>query len=459
MEGHALDALRALLATIYPDEDPAAEEDDELVQKVKETPKDRKKSVAWKMCDACLLELKDCDKSKAAPATKILRTAMEATGEPVIPSLLSKCIVSHASFTGTMAQYVTPKVMSHLIHIYKLPDEVHQRPALFNAMASLLTGLRKCPYKRRAEPFDPFREEVLSIAASSLQTPATRQTALDCIVQMIQLPHSLNEEEQTFALQAIVDLLTKPTLDNSEDIGAIALEGLVTIAPLYTKQIEEVVLPPLFGLLSEQAPSRQDQVGIDRYRLGLAALAELCTLPELFETLIIRFLARLETIFHSSDSIVAHNDKTQYGQNVLYALHILVAFRIVLEKKIKKNHTDLQRYSESVLSRLYSFLIQPTLNNVSSRHIGKEPRIIEGVGKIATLFVQQMDLQAQKTFLAKLQSAFSDGHLDALSDGHVKQGDIAFQPLKVGRIHVSFLNYKLTVCCSLTPLLLRRISL
>lgn len=336
------------------------------------------------------------------------------------------------SSIGTLAEYVTPKVFSHLLHIYKLPDEVHQRPALFNAMASLLTGLRKCPSNRRAEPFGPFREEVLSVAASSLRTPATRQTALDCIVQMIQLPHSLNEEEQTFALQAIVDLLTKPTLDNSEDIGAIALEGLVTIAPLYTKQIEEVVLPPLFGLLPEQAPSRQDQIGIDRYRLGLAALAELCGLPELFETLIIRFLARLETLLHSSDSSVLSNDKTQYGQNVLYAYHISAAFRIVLEKKIKKNHTDLQRFSEGVLSRLYSFLVQPSLGSSSARHIGKEARIIDGVGRIATLFVQQMDLQAQKAFLAKLQSAFVDGHLDALTDGQVKKGDLPFQPLKVG---------------------------
>ena len=70
MEEHALEALKALLQTIYSDE-----------QGKEELTNDKSASVAWKMCDACLLELNDADKSNAAPATRILARALAASGK------------------------------------------------------------------------------------------------------------------------------------------------------------------------------------------------------------------------------------------------------------------------------------------------------------------------------------------------------------------------------------------
>lgn len=68
MEEHALKALKALLETLYPD---GAEE---------AVSNDASKSVARRLSDACLLELKDSNKSNAKPASRILARAISASG-------------------------------------------------------------------------------------------------------------------------------------------------------------------------------------------------------------------------------------------------------------------------------------------------------------------------------------------------------------------------------------------
>lgn len=68
MEEHALKALKALLETLYPDGTEEAVSNDAT------------KSVARRLSDACLLELKDCNKSNAKPASRILARAISASG-------------------------------------------------------------------------------------------------------------------------------------------------------------------------------------------------------------------------------------------------------------------------------------------------------------------------------------------------------------------------------------------
>ena len=73
MEALARSALRSMLRTLYPDE-AEANDDAEML-------KDGKAGVLRKLCEACNLELKDSDKTNAAPATRILAAALAASGE------------------------------------------------------------------------------------------------------------------------------------------------------------------------------------------------------------------------------------------------------------------------------------------------------------------------------------------------------------------------------------------
>jgi hypothetical protein len=65
----ALRALKALLQTVYAE----AESQEDISQ-------DKASRLAQKLCDTCLLELKEADKSNATPATKILSAAVSASG-------------------------------------------------------------------------------------------------------------------------------------------------------------------------------------------------------------------------------------------------------------------------------------------------------------------------------------------------------------------------------------------
>lgn len=69
VEEMALSALRALLQTVYAE-----------VDSPEEIKQDNASKLARKLCDTCLLELKEADKSNATPATKILAAALSASG-------------------------------------------------------------------------------------------------------------------------------------------------------------------------------------------------------------------------------------------------------------------------------------------------------------------------------------------------------------------------------------------
>ena len=254
-------------------------------------------------------------------------------------------------------------------------------------MARLLEQLRECPVANPAEPFLDFREEVLSLCTSSLASSATGSQALDCLVQLVQLPGCLDGDELVFALQSITSLLVSVgSPDVGEDASAAALDGLASVSQLFPKRIEETVLPSLFGRLPDRAPAVNDHASIASYRFALACLATLCVLPELFEVLLIRILSRLESTCNFKPE-----EPAQHAQSALYAHHLLTTLRVVLEKKIAASHKDVAIRATNITSRLYGLFIPPTLANEVVRTAATEPRILEDVGRILMLLVQQLD--------------------------------------------------------------------
>lgn len=290
-------------------------------------------------------------------------------------------------FTGPIANYVAKKVFPRILQVYKSPDEQHQRPSLLGVLARLLEGLRGCPVPQPAASFAPYREEVLSIATSALQKSDGRQQALDCLIQLVQLPKCLDDDELVYALQSIVGVLVDPSATgNTSDVSSSALEGLDIIAILHARKVETIVLPPLFNLLPDRISVHQEKEDADRYRLALGALATLCVHQDLFESLAIRILSRLDLVCASAPDTFAGKSK-----NILYAHHLLTTLRTVLQRKASAGHTDIAKHADRILVRLYSLFAKPAVDGSTNLPIAQDARLIDNVGRIAMCFTQQMD--------------------------------------------------------------------
>lgn len=224
------------------------------------------------------------------------------------------------------------------------------------------------------------------MCTSSLTNANTRTDALDCLVRLCQLPACLDGDELVFALQSMTNLLVKPEANGGEDIAEEALQGLRELASIHPKEVEENVMPPLFGLLPNTAPSKQDTSSIDAYKLALACLTTLGTVQPLFETLLIRLLARLDTALAPKATA-----GSQHAQDALYAHHLLTALRIVLEKKVAAGHIDIAMQAQKLCSRLYARFIPPALVDGATTLPALEPKIIDDAGRIIMLLVQQID--------------------------------------------------------------------
>lgn len=369
----ALAALQALLRTVYAD-----------VESQEDIKQDKASKLAQKLCDTCLLELKEPDKSNATPATKILAAAVSASGWSADAGL-GKLVLMRD--TGSLASYTVPRAFAQILNGFRGTESIHQHAALFKVTAQLLKNLRSCPVERPAEPLVHFREELLSMCTSNLGVQNTRSNALEALVQLCHLPGCLDGDELVFALQSLTNLLVKPDGNGSEDIAEELLHGLRELAAMHPRETEDNVMPALFGLLPDSAPSKQDLTSIGAYKLGLACLTSLATVQPLFETLLIRLLARVDSALAPRSS-----PALQYSQDTLYAHHLLTTLRIVLERKVHAGHNDVAGQAERICSRLYGRFVQPAVSEAPpTRSPAIEPRLIEDAGKVIMLLVQQLD--------------------------------------------------------------------
>ena len=124
------------------------------------------------------------------------------------------------------------------------------------------------------------------------------------------------------------------------------------------------------------------------YRRALSALAALCVHPDLFEILTLRLLARLEGICG-----MYFAEKDVQDRNALYAHHLLSTMRAVLKAKGDAGHTDLPKYIEKLVPRIFAIFILPTLQAMDEGEVAKDRRLLVGAGKVITLVVQKLDVE------------------------------------------------------------------
>lgn len=170
------------------------------------------------------------------------------------------------------------------------------------------------------------------------------------------------------------------------------LDLLSSINSISTRHVEEQTLPLLFSSLPNHAPGRTAVAERSRYRQILTALSKLCVQPELFETLVIRLSTKLDLLCVTTKVSLAKHDPDP-EPTAAYAHSILTALANTLQTKVDLKHTDIPKYIDRLVPRLYNLFIYASLLSADDVSAAKDHRVIGVAARIITLVVQTISVQ------------------------------------------------------------------
>ncbi|KAH7105998.1 ARM repeat-containing protein [Auriculariales sp. MPI-PUGE-AT-0066] len=349
----ALTAVKALVTTLY-GADGSEAKIAGLVQSITEE---------------CLRILREPEKSQAKPASQVVSALTETT----LP----------------VAKTVTKATVTHLMSLFLDPDEATIRPAILTALAALCTTIRKI-YEEPGRDYkserllDDYKDQLLGAFTVELKNPPSSGAAIDGLHQMVLIPELLSNEELGFIVHNLNELLQTENANVEGDVRTALLGLFLATAKIAPQHIEQTTLPVLFSLLPDGQASSSDATKAAR---ALSTLRTLCVAPVLFETLVIRLLARLELC-----------------EDALYALAMLNALQHVLSTKIAAAHPDVSKYAGSLVPKLYDLACgKPLYGDV---------RLLQASGSIVTLVA--------RTLTAEKQLALANGVCQLLLNGDAK---------------------------------------
>jgi len=181
------------------------------------------------------------------------------------------------------------------------------------------------------------------------------------------------------------------------------LNILGAISNVNAKALEHTTLPMLFNSLPLCGPPRTAHAERAKIRNILASLTTLCLQPTLFETLVIRLSAKL-------DSICAPGRQQEHEVDAecdsAYAYDILTSLYGVLQQKIERGHADVPKYAETLGEPLFWLFIRGSTTPLHSS-AGAQPlltvtsdaRVIKAAGKIITLLTRSLPSESVRLHL------------------------------------------------------------
>lgn len=193
--------------------------------------------------------------------------------------------------------------------------------------------------------------------------------------------------------------------------SSAVLEGLKTIAGVHPDGVEGVTLPLLFHTLPEAAPAQDDVDGRDAYRSILAALTDLCTLPALFETLVVRVSTKLDLL--SSTAASAHSHARE--PTVAYAWDLLNTLQKVINIKLEAKHVDLPKYYSQVMPRLFGMAAAAAApRDDTVIPLFRDRRLISIVAVIGEALFWELSAVKQAPAFDAMTAAFEGGDMSAI---------------------------------------------
>lgn len=150
-------------------------------------------------------------------------------------------------------------------------------------------------------------------------------------------------------------------------------------------------------MLPDQAPSRDAQSKRMEYWRALCALSKLCVQPTLFETLVIRLIAKLELLcsLPMSPGIStggrARNEEAE--SSAAYAHALLLTLANTLSAKVTKARPDpdLPKYVDQLLPHLFRLFLQAAV--ASEPQIMEDQRLLRVGARIVKLMVEALSVE------------------------------------------------------------------
>ncbi|EJF59029.1 ARM repeat-containing protein [Dichomitus squalens LYAD-421 SS1] len=400
-EEKALKTFQVLIQTIYA----ASPEDKGTENEIVGLAKDA--------CDECMEILREPEKSQAKHAIKVLCAFM--------------------STTPSVSRYTLARAVPHFVKLFLNPDELPNRAPTLRLLADLIEAARQSMSQDPEVlpddgnvPLLPYKDEVLGILTVGLKMPASAYPAIDALKSMVLTPGLLTHEELGFIVHNVDEVLQKD--EEESDLSDVSLDLLSTISSFAPSHVSGNTLPMLFTALPDRAPPRDAEAERVKYWRTLAALRKLCTQPDLFETLVVRFSTKLDLICVPSSPIAEGEDREP---SAAYAHSILKTLADVLSIKIEKGHTDVVKYVDRLVPRLYNLFIYSALASEERPMVAPDPRLLAVAAQIITLVTQSLNASRQETFVKAVFAAYLEGDVSHLVDGVQKiPADKTFRPFE-----------------------------
>ena len=147
-----------------------------------------------------------------------------------------------------------------------------------------------------------------------------------------------------------------------------------------------MTLPLLFSSLPDQAPSRDDAGGREKYRMGLSALSRLCAQPNLFETLVVRLSVRLSLLY--APATVPEDTEP----SAAYAHALLSTIADVLARKVENGDVDVSKYIDRLVPRLFNLALYGAFVTTGNTGVA-DPRVVDAISRLINLVTQSLSAQ------------------------------------------------------------------
>lgn len=172
-------------------------------------------------------------------------------------------------------------------------------------------------------------------------------------------------------------------------VSEVSLDLLCTVSAVAPSHVSGNTLPLLFSALPDRAPPRDADAERIKYWRTLASLKKLCTQPDLFETLVIRLSTKLDFLCVPSPSSTP-TPTEDLEPAAAYAHSILKTLADVLSAKIELGHTDVVKYIDRLVPRLYNLFILSAIGAEERPMVATDPRLLAVAAQIVTLVTQTL---------------------------------------------------------------------
>lgn len=325
--------------------------------------------------DECRLNLGEPGKALAKTTLQLVQSLLDATpttSTVAIHAVLTQ-LLRHLDEHDEDEAAVLPLLAALLDLVQRLyaePTPARDSPAPPRART----------YDTDGRPLDAFHDALFSALLRGLERRRD-VAALHGLVMLTQIPALLRPSEVEYATRAIQAVAVAPDVAHAEALRDAALGGLERIARTHTRAIEAHTLPFLLAQLPYTLPADAD---LARIRDALGALARLCARPELFDALVVRLCALLDTALGEPRA-----DAVRVG----YACALLATLQVCLEAKRAAGHTDVPKYAVQLPLRLLGLL------RTDDALVGADAAVVQQVSEVVTLVVPTLPAERQTALL------------------------------------------------------------